>query len=60
MSTSSIGLSDQLHGYLLSVSAPPDPLWQKLNDDTVAAVGYNMQISREPVSYTHLTLPTKA
>ncbi len=51
MSTSSIGLSDQLHDYLLSVSAPPDPLWQKLNDDTVSAVGYNMQISREQAQF---------
>ena len=56
MSTSSIGLSDQLHDYLLSVSAPPDPLWQKLNDDTVAAVGYNMQISREQAQFMTVLL----
>lgn len=47
MSTSSIGLSDQLHEYLLSVSAPADPLWQQLDSETREAVGYNMQISRE-------------
>jgi caffeoyl-CoA O-methyltransferase len=51
MSTSSIGLSDQLHQYLLSVSSPPDPLWQRLNDETHAAVGYNMQISREQAQF---------
>ncbi len=56
MSTSSIGLSDQLHDYLLSVSAPSDPLWQKLSDETVAAVGYNMQISREQAQFMTVLL----
>lgn len=51
MSTSSIGLSDQLHQYLLSISAPADPLWQRLNDETLAAVGFNMQISREQAQF---------
>lgn len=56
MSTSSIGLSDQLHDYLLSVSAPADPLWQRLNDETLAAVGYNMQISREQAQFMAVLL----
>ena len=47
MSTRTIGISDQLYDYLLSVSVPPDSLWQRLCEDTNAAVGFNMQISPE-------------
>jgi predicted O-methyltransferase YrrM len=56
MSTSSIGLSEQLHQYLLSVSAPPDPLWNELNTETLNAVGYNMQISREQAQFMNVLI----
>ena len=51
MSTQTIGISEQLHSYLLSVSVPPDPLWQRLRDETRKAVGYNMQISPEQAQF---------
>ena len=47
MSTRTIGISEQLYDYLLSVSVPPDSLWERLRDETTAAVGFNMQISPE-------------
>lgn len=47
MSTRTIGMSDQLYDYLLSVSVPPDSLWERLRDETTASVGFNMQISPE-------------
>jgi len=47
VSTRTIGMSDQLYNYLLSVSVPPDPLWERLRDETTASVGFNMQISPE-------------
>jgi len=51
MSTGSIGLSDALQNYLLSVSAQPDPLWEKLRDETKHTVGFNMQISPEQAQF---------
>lgn len=51
MSTRSFGLSDQLQDYLLSVSVPPDPLWERLRDETKRAVGFNMQISPEQAQF---------
>ena len=47
MSTRTIGISDQLYDYLLSVSVPPDSLWERLRDETNEVVGYNMQVSPE-------------
>ena len=47
MSTRTIGVSDQLYDYLLSVSVPADSLWERLRDETREVVGYNMQISPE-------------
>lgn len=47
MSTRSFGLSEELQNYLLSVSVPPDPLWEELRDETTRSVGFNMQISPE-------------
>lgn len=47
MSTKSMGLSDELYSYLLAVSVPPDPLWERLRDETQSALGFNMQISPE-------------
>lgn len=47
MSTGSIGLSKTLHDYLVSVSVPSDPLWERLRDETKESVGFNMQISPE-------------
>ena len=47
MSTRTIGMSDQLYNYLLSVSVPPDPLWERLRDEATSSVGFNMQISPE-------------
>lgn len=51
MSTGSIGLSDTLHCYLLSVTAPADPLWERLRDETKKTVGFNMQISPEQAQF---------
>jgi len=51
MSTGSIGLSETLHNYLLSVSAPADPLWERLRDETKRIVGFNMQISPEQAQF---------
>lgn len=47
MSTGSIGLSESVQRYLLTVSVPPDPLWEQLRDETRRSVGFNMQISPE-------------
>ena len=51
MSTRTIGMSDQLYEYLLSVSVTPDPLWERLRDETHQAVGFNMQISPEQAQF---------
>lgn len=51
MSTGSIGLSKTLHSYLLSVSVPDDPLWERLRDETHNTVGFNMQISPEQAQF---------
>ena len=56
MSTRSIGLSEQLHGYLLSVSVPDDPLWERLAQETQDSVGFNMQISPEQAQFMSLLL----
>ncbi len=47
VSTRTIGISDELYDYLLSVSVPPDTLWERLRVETSEAVGFNMQISPE-------------
>ncbi len=47
MSIGSIGLSETLHSYLLSVSVPTDPLWERLRDEIKWTVSFNMQISPE-------------
>jgi len=47
MSTRSFGLPESLQDYLLSVSVTPDPLWERLREETTRTVGFNMQISRE-------------
>ena len=54
MSTRTIGISDALYDYLLSVSVPPDALWERLRDETREAVGYNMQISPEQGQFMSL------
>ncbi len=51
MSTGSIGLSETLQSYILSVSAPDDPLWERLRDETKQSVGFNMQISPEQAQF---------
>ena len=51
MSIGSIGLTETLHSYLLSVSVPTDPLWERLRDETKQAVGFNMQISPEQAQF---------
>lgn len=51
MSTGSIGLSESLHSYLVSVSVPADPLWERLRDETKKNVGFNMQISPEQAQF---------
>ena len=56
MSTGSIGLSDSLHQYLVSVSVPPDPLWERLRDETKQTVGFNMQISPEQAQFMGFVL----
>lgn len=56
MSTKSLGLSDQLHNYLLSVSVPKDPLWEQLRDETTESVGFNMQISPEQAQFMSLLI----
>ena len=47
MSTRTINITDSLYDYLLSVCVPPDELRHRLAEETLAAVGYNMQISPE-------------
>ena len=54
MSTRTIGITDRLYDYLLSVSVPPDSLWERLRDETSAAVGFNMQISPEQGQFMSL------
>ena len=56
MSTRTIGISDQLYDYLLSVSVPPDSLWERLRDETSEAVGFNMQISPEQGQFMSLLI----
>jgi len=56
MSTKSLGLSDQLHNYLLSVSVPEDPLWEQLCIETIESVGFNMQISPEQAQFMSLLI----
>jgi len=56
MSIRSIGLSEELHNYLLSVSAQPDPLFERLRDETLRTVGFNMQISQEQAQFMSFVL----
>ena len=56
MSTRTIGISDQLYDYLLSVSVPPDSLGERLRDETSEAVGFNMQISPEQGQFMSLLI----
>ena len=56
MSTRTIGISDQLYDYLLSVSVPADTLWERLRDETSEVVGFNMQISPEQGQFMSLLI----
>jgi len=56
MSTGSIGLSDTLHNYLVSVSVPEDPIWERLREETQRTVGFNMQISPEQAQFMSFLL----
>ena len=56
MSIRTLGLSDQLRDYLLSVSVVHDPLLQRLRDETMKAVGFNMQISPEQAQFMTVLL----
>ena len=56
MSTQTLGLSEQIHNYLLSVSVKADPIWERLRDETVEKVGFNMQISPEQAQFMTLLI----
>jgi len=58
VSTRTIGISDQLYDYLLSVCVPPDSLWERLRDETSKTVGFNMQISPEQGQLMSLLVKT--
>ena len=51
MSTRTLGISEPLYRYLLSVAVPEDPLAERLRDRTVAALGYNIQIAPEQAQF---------
>ncbi len=51
MSTRTMGLPEAVQQYLLSVSVPPDALWEQLRDETISTVGFNMQISPEQAQF---------
>ena len=44
-------MSDQLYNYMLSVSVPEDPLWERLCQETQDSFGFNMQISPEQAQF---------
>lgn len=56
MSTQTLGVSEQLHDYLLSVSVKTDPVWEHLRDETMEKLGFNMQISPEQAQFMTLLL----
>ena len=56
MSTRSIGLSDELYRYLLSVTVTPEPMVQRLREETLQSVGFNMQISPEQAQFMELLI----
>ncbi len=54
MSARSLGLSDELHAYLLSVTAQPDPIFERLKAETLATEHGGMQISPEQAQFMTL------
>ncbi len=57
MSTRTIDISDQLYDYMLSVSVPSDPLWERLQKETIEVAGFNMQISPEQGQFMSVLMP---